>query len=312
MTSGQSLSRHANAFIERARASPPLSVAIVHPTSTNALQAVAEAGACNLVIPTLVGPRSKIERAAAQAAIDISVWRLVDVEHSHEAAERACDLVVGGECAALMKGALHTDELLRAILAQPRLRTDRRLSHVYLFDDPEYHKPFMVTDGAVNVAPTLAHKADIVRNAVRLFSALHGADMPPKVAALAAVEVVNPDMPATIDAACLAKMGERGQLGHCVVDGPLAFDNAISIKAARDKAITSAVAGDPDILLVPNLEAGNMLAKQLTFLGNAEAAAMVVGARKPVILTSRADSARTRLLSCALAVIANAAEGADA
>ncbi len=295
--------RHTDAFIARAQVLPAISVALAHPVSANVIEAAQEAALANLIIPVLVGPRGKIERAASDAQVDVSAWRLIDTEHSHAAAERACALVADGECKALMKGSLHTDELLRAVLAEPRLRTERRLSHVYLFDDPDYHKSFMVTDGAVNVAPTLAHKADIVRNAVALHKALAGAEAQPKVAALAAVETVNPDMIATIDAACLAKMGERGQLGDCLVDGPLAFDNAISADAAKEKGIHSSVAGDPDILLVPNLEAGNMLAKQLTFLGDAEAAAAVLGARAPIILTSRADGARTRLLSCALAVI---------
>ncbi len=300
--------RHADTVIARARALPGLVVAVVHPVSASALAAAAEAAQAGLITPVLVGPKARIEKAAKEAGIDISGWRLADAEHSHAAAEAACAMAAAGEAGALMKGSLHTDELLRAVLENPKVRGERRLSHAYLFDDPDYHKPFMVTDGAVNIAPTLAHKADIVRNAVDLVAALRAPDAPAagapaKVAALAAVETVNPDMPATIDAACLAKMAERGQLGDCLVDGPLAFDNAVSAAAAREKGIVSTVAGDPDILLVPNLEAGNMLAKQLTFMGDAEAAATVLGARLPIILTSRADSARTRLTSCAVAVI---------
>jgi phosphate acetyltransferase/phosphate butyryltransferase len=295
-------------LIERARALGPLKVAVAHPASVLVLGAVAEAAAEGLIEPVLVGPLQKIMATAREAGVDISDWRLVEAEHSHAAAEAACALAASGEVAALMKGSLHSDELLHAVLTNPRVRGAYRLSHVYLFDDPEYHKPFMVTDGAINIAPTLAHKADIICNAARLFRALNGADAVPKVAVLAAVEMVNPAMAATIDAACLSKMAERGQLGACIVDGPLALDNAISKAAAKEKGIVSEVAGEPDILLVPDLEAGNMLAKQLTFLGDAEAAAIVMGARLPIILTSRADNQRTRLASCALAVLCAHAE----
>jgi phosphate acetyltransferase/phosphate butyryltransferase len=290
-------------LIARSKAAPRLAIAVAHPASASVLKAVKEAAEEGLIEPVLVGPKARIEAAAKDAAVAIAGWRLVDAEHSHEAAEIACALAAAGEVGALMKGALHSDELLHAVLANPKVRSDCRLSHIYLFDDPDYHKPFMVTDGAINIAPSLAHKADIVRNAAKLFRALNGADAVPKVAVLAAVETVNPDMPATIDAASLSKMAERGQLGACIVDGPLALDNAISKDAAKEKGIVSNVAGDPDVLLVPDLEAGNMLAKQLTFLGDAEAAAIVMGARLPIILTSRADSQRTRLASCALAVL---------
>lgn len=296
-------------LLARAKTRPKLTSAIVHPVSASVLSAVAEANELGLIEPVLVGPVHRIERAAKDAGVDIARWRVLDAEHSHDAAERACALAANGEVRALMKGSLHSDELLHAVLANPKVRSDCRLSHIYLFDDPDYHKPFMVTDGAINIAPTLAHKADIVRNAAKLFRALGGEDAVPKVAVLAAVETVNVEMPATIDAACLSKMAERGQLGACVVDGPLALDNAISRNAAKEKGIVSAVAGDADILLAPDLEAGNMLAKQLTFLGDAEAAAIVMGARLPIILTSRADSQRTRLASCALAVLCAAAGG---
>lgn len=296
-------------LLARATARPALTTAIVHPVSASVLTAVAEATKAGLIEPVLVGPVGRVERAAKDAGVDIASWRMVDAEHSHEAAERACALAASGEVRALMKGSLHSDEFLHAVLVNSKVRSDRRLSHIYLFDDPDYHKPLMVTDGAVNIAPTLTHKADIVRNAAKLFRALNGEDTVPKVAALAAVETVNAQMPATIDAACLSKMSERGQLGACIVDGPLAFDNAISKVAAKEKGIVSAVAGDPDILLTPDLEAGNMLAKQLTFLGDAEAAAIVMGARLPIILTSRADTQRTRLASCALAVLCEAAGG---
>jgi phosphate acetyltransferase/phosphate butyryltransferase len=294
-------------LIARARSAPLLTTAVAHPTSAGVLKAAAEAAEAGLIEPVLVGPQARIEAAAREAGVEIAGWRLVDSEHSHEAAERACTLAAAGEVGALMKGSLHSDELLHAVLANPKVRSDCRLSHIYLFDDPEYHKLFMVTDGAINIAPSLAHKADIIRNAGKLFRALNGADAVPKVAVLAAVETVNPEMPATIDAASLSKMAERGQLGACIVDGPLALDNAISKDAAKEKGIVSPVAGDPDVLVAPALEAGNMLAKQLTFLGDAEAAAIVMGARLPIILTSRADSQRTRLASCALAVLYAAA-----
>jgi phosphate acetyltransferase/phosphate butyryltransferase len=292
-----------DALIARAKAWPPLKTAVVHPASAAVMLALAEAAGEGLIEPVLVGPLRRIESAAQEAGVAFRQWRHIDAEHSHEAAETACALAASGEVQALMKGALHSDELLHAVLANPRVRSDCRLSHIYLFDDPDYHKPFMVTDGAINIAPTLAHKADIILNACKLFRALNGAEARPKIAVLAAVETVNAEMPATIDAACLSKMAERGQLGACIVDGPLALDNAISKDAAMEKGIVSAVAGDPDVLVVPDLEAGNMLAKQLTFLGDAEAAAIVLGARLPIILTSRADSQRTRLASCALAVL---------
>lgn len=298
---------HTDEALARARRLEPVPVAVVHPVSASALRAIVEGRAAGLIAPVLVGPEGKVRAAAETAQIDLAGLEIVDAAHSHDAATRGAALGASGEVRALMKGSLHSDELLTAVLAEPALRTGRRMSHAYLFDDPDYHKPFMVTDGAVNIAPTLAHKADIVRNAVGLTKALNGKDFRPKIAALAAVETVNPAMPATIDAAALAKMGDRGQLGDCLIDGPLAFDNAISAVAAAEKGIASPVAGDPDVLLVPDLEAGNMLAKQLTFLGNAEAAAIVLGARLPIALTSRADGARTRLLSCALLCLVDAA-----
>ncbi len=293
-----------DALLARATERGAIGMAIVHPTSALAISAADEAFRAGLIEPVLVGPTKRIDTAADEAGVDLNGWMCVDVEHSHEAAEQACAMVADGKVPALMKGSLHTDELLRAVLANPKVRSDRRLSHVFVFDDPAYHKLFLVTDGAVNIAPTLDHKADIVRNAVDLFAKLVCEDRPAKVAALAAVETVSPDMPATVEAAALAKMADRGQLGSCIVDGPLAFDNAISAEAAKQKEIVSAVAGDPDILMVPNLEAGNILAKQLTFLGDAESCGIVLGARVPIALTSRADGERARLLSCALAVLA--------
>lgn len=281
---------------------PALRTAIVHPVKASAIEAIRDAVAEGLIDPVLVGPGARIRAAAEEAGVDLGDWPLHDVEHSHAAAEYACALAARGEVQALMKGSLHTDELLSAVIAEKSLRTERRMSHVYAFIDAGYHKPFMITDGVINLTPTLAEKADIVQNAIHLFKALHGADAIAKVAVVTAVETVNPDMPATIDAACLSKMAQRGQIQGALVDGPLAFDNAISREAADEKGIVSEVAGDADVLVMPNLEAGNMLAKQLIFMGSAEAAGLVMGARIPIILTSRADSPLTRLMSCALAV----------
>lgn len=293
---------NARELLDACKSIPALRTAIVHPVKACVVEATRDAVAEDLIEPVLVGPEMRIRAAADEAGVDIRDWPLHDVEHSHAAAEYACALAVEGKVQALMKGALHTDELLAAVIAARPLRTERRMSHVYAFIDAGYHKPFMVTDGVINLVPGLEEKADIARNAIHLFKALRGTDAVPKIAVLAAVETVNVDMPATIDAACLSKMAQRGQIEGALIDGPLAFDNAISRKAADEKGIVSEVAGDADVLLVPNLEAGNMIAKQLIFLGNAEAAGLVLGARIPIILTSRADSLLTRLLSCALAV----------
>ena len=292
----------ARELLDTCKPMPALRTAIVHPVKANAIQSAFDALAEGLIEPVLVGPEARIRAAAKEAGIDIVGWQLHDVEHSHAAADHACALAVQGEVHALMKGSLHSDELLAAIIAAKPLRTERRMSHVYAFIDAGYHKPFFITDGVINLTPTLSEKADIVRNAVNLFKALNGADAIAKVAVVAAVETVNPEMPSTIDAACLSKMAQRGQIEGALIDGPLAFDNAISRAAADEKGIVSDVAGDADVLLMPNLEAGNMMAKQLIFLGKAEAAGLVMGARIPIILTSRADSRPTRLMSCALAV----------
>jgi len=279
--------------------------AVVHPVSRVAIEAAADAARRGLIDPVLIGPRGKIEAAAAEAGLSAAEWALIDTEHSHEAAGRAAMLAGTGKVAAIMKGSLHSDELLAAILKpEAGLRTERRLSHAYVMSIGSYPKPFVITDAAVNIAPDLAAKADIVQNAADLWRVLFGAGgLLPKVAVLAAVEMVNPRMQATLDAAALCKMAERGQITGCVIDGPLAFDNAVSKEAAREKGIVSPVAGDADILVVPDIEAGNMLAKQLSFLGGAEAAGIVLGARVPIMLTSRADSERARLLSCAIAVL---------
>lgn len=297
------MSRQTDAILDLCHALPPTRTAIVHPVKPNVVEAVAEAVREKLILPVLIGPATRIAAAAQEANIDITGWEIVDVEHSHAAAAKAAELAAGRHVDAIMKGSLHTDELLSAIVrADAGLRTERRVSHCYLMSISTYPKPFIITDAAVNILPELPVKADIVQNAVDLWRVVFG-DRMPKVAVLAAVETVNPKMQATLDAAALCKMADRRQITDCLIDGPLAFDNAISVEAAREKGIVSEVAGTADILLVPDIEAGNMLAKQLTFLGGAEAAGIVLGARVPVILTSRADNERTRLLSCALAVL---------
>ncbi|HVY17820.1 MAG TPA: bifunctional enoyl-CoA hydratase/phosphate acetyltransferase [Rhodopila sp.] len=289
-------------MVEQVCGRPPLPVAIAHPCDATSLTAAQEVAALGMIEPILVGPAAKIRAAAASANIDIAAWRLVDAPHSHAAAARAVALVRAGEAALLMKGSLHTDELLHEVVAADTgLRTERRLSHVYVMDVPTYPRPLLITDAAVNIAPTLEAKHDIVQNAIDLAHVM-GVEQP-KVAILSAVEVVNPAMASTLDAAALCKMADRGQITGGVVDGPLAFDNAVSPAAARQKGIVSPVAGQADILVVPDLEAGNMLAKQLSFLAGADAAGVVLGARVPIILTSRADSARTRVASCAVAAL---------
>jgi phosphate acetyltransferase len=290
-------------LLERCRYLKPIPTAVVHPCEESALAGAIEAGAKGLIVPILVGPSAKIHDIAKKYGIDIGQARVVDVPHSHAAAARAVELVRQGEAELLMKGSLHTDELLGAVVARETgLRTARRLSHVFIMDVPTYHKVLVITDGAINIAPTLEDKVDICQNAIDLAVSLGVKN--PKVAILAAVETVTSKMPATIDAAALCKMAERGQIKGGLLDGPLAFDNAISREAAKIKGITSEVAGDPDILLAPDLEAGNICAKQLSFLANADSAGLVLGARVPVILTSRADSLRSRIASCAVAVLA--------
>jgi len=277
--------------------------AVAHPCEATALAGAVEASENRLIVPILVGPAGKIGEIAKANGIRLDQVRIVDVPHSHAAAAKAVQLVREGQAELLMKGSLHTDELLGAVVARETgLRTGRRISHVFIMDVPTYHKVLIVTDAAINIAPTLEDKADICQNAIDLAVTLGVAQ--PKVAILAAVETVTSKMPATIDAAALCKMAERGQIKSGLLDGPLAFDNAISKEAARIKGIKSDVAGDPDILLVPDLEAGNMLAKQLSFLANADSAGLVLGARVPIILTSRADSVRSRIASAAVAMLA--------
>ncbi|WP_306172377.1 phosphate acetyltransferase [Burkholderia cenocepacia] len=294
------------ALIARCRALRPVTVAVAHPCDEVSLHAAAAAARAGIIVPVLVGPVARITMLAATLGVDLSGYRLVDAPHSHASAARAVELVRAGDAQALMKGSLHTDELLAEVVrADTGLRTGRRLSHVFIMDVPTYPKPLFITDAAVNIRPTLEQKADIAQNAIDLAHALGIAR--PKMAILSAVETVSSKLPSTLDAAALCKMAERGQITGALLDGPLALDNAISPEAARLKHLDSAVAGDADILLVPDLEAGNMLAKELTFLANADAAGIVLGARVPVILTSRADSERTRLASCAVAALVAAA-----
>jgi phosphotransacetylase len=289
-------------LLERCRGLARVPTAVAHPCEESALTGAIEARTRGLIEPILVGPAARIAEIARAQAIELGKAEIIDVPHSHAAAARAVELVREGRAELLMKGSLHTDELLAAVVARDTgLRTARRLSHVFIMDVPTYHKVLIVTDAAINIAPGLEDKVDICQNAIDLCVSL-GLEKP-KVAILAAVETVNSRMPATLDAAALCKMAERGQIRGGVLDGPLAFDNAISREAARIKGIESNVAGDPDVLLVPDLEAGNILAKQLSFLANADSAGLVLGARVPIILTSRADSVRSRIASCAVAML---------
>jgi len=289
--------------LERCRGQEPIPTAVAWPCEETALAGAIDAAKDGLITPILVGPAATIAELAKKKGMDLRGIEIVDVGESRAAAAKAVALVREGKAELLMKGSLHSDEILGAVVSKEGgLRTARRLSHVFLMDVPTYHKVLIVTDGAINIAPTLEDKVDICQNAIDLARAF-GIERP-KVAILAAVETVNSRMPATLDAAALCKMAERGQIKGGVLDGPLAFDNAISGEAAKIKGITSEVAGDPDILLAPDLEAGNMVAKQLSFLANADSAGLVLGARVPVILTSRADSLRSRIASCAVAVLA--------
>jgi phosphotransacetylase len=290
-------------LVARCAGLAPVPTAVVHPCEYSALAGAAEAAARGLIEAIYVGPKVRIAEIASKHDIDLGGAEIIDAPHSHAAAEQAVALVREGRAELLMKGSLHTDELLGAVVARDSgLRTGRRISHVFLMDVPTYHKVLLVTDGAINIAPTLEDKADICQNAIDLARSL-GLEQP-KVAILAAVETVNSKMPATLDAAALCKMADRGQIKGAILDGPLAFDNAINKDAARTKGIDSEVAGDPDILLAPDLEAGNILAKLLSFLAKADSAGLVVGARVPIILTSRADSVRARIASCAVAMLA--------
>ena len=288
--------------IEQARSLGPIRTAVVHPVDRNSLLGAIDAARAGLIVPVLVGPETKIRAVAAAESVDLAPWALVATRHSHEAAERAVAMVRAGEVEALMKGSLHTDELMHEVVAKETgIRTARRLSHVFVVDVPTYARLLFITDAAINIAPDLDAKRDIVQNAIDLARVLGIAE--PKVAVLSAVETVSPEIRSTIDAAALCKMAERGQITGGVLDGPLAFDNAVSEEAARVKGIESPVAGRADILVVPDLESGNMLAKQLEYLGEAQSAGVVLGARVPIVLTSRADSPLTRMTSCAVALL---------
>jgi len=289
-------------LIDATRELEPMLTAVVHPCDELSLAGAIEAMRQRLIVPVLVGPEHKIRAAAAQAGLVLDGVQLIDVPHSHAAAERAVALARNGNVQALMKGALHTDELMGTVVdAASGLRTERRISHVFALDVPTYPKPLFITDAAINIYPTLAEKRDIVQNAIDLVHALGNPQ--PKVAILSAVETVNPKITSTVEAAALCKMLDRGQINGAILDGPLAFDNAISKAAAGSKRLVSAVAGDADILVVPDLESGNMLAKQLIYLAGADAAGIVLGARVPIVLTSRSDGVLARLASSALALL---------
>jgi phosphate acetyltransferase len=293
-------------LLERCRGMPPVPTAVAHPCDDASLGAAVEAARAGIIAPILVGRADRIRAVAQAAGLDVAKYDIVDAPHSHAAAARAVELVRLGRAELLMKGSLHTDELMAEVVRRETgLRTDRRVSHVFVMDVPTYHKALLVTDAAVNIFPTLDDKRDIVQNAVDFARAL-GMERP-KVAILSAVETVTSKIPSTIEAAALCKMADRGQIQGAVLDGPLAFDNAISADAARTKGIVSEVAGDPDVIVVPDLEAGNMLAKNLTFLSRADAAGVVLGARVPIILTSRADTQRARIASCGVAALYAAA-----
>jgi len=297
-------------LIEAAQRQPPVTTAVAHPCSEVSLESAVEAARLGLITPILVGPEARIRDAAARGGLDISSCALVDAAHSHEAAEKAVAQVRSGRAQALMKGSLHTDELLAAVVAHDSgLRTERRISQCFVMDVPGHADALIITDAAVNIAPTLADKVDIVQNAIDLAHALGAPEV--RVAILSAAETVNPKVPSTVEAAALCKMAERGQITGALLDGPLALDNAISPEAAAIKQIASPVAGRANVLVAPDLEAGNMLAKSLTFLAGSDAAGIVLGARVPIILTSRADALLTRLASCAVASLVAAARRAS-
>jgi phosphate acetyltransferase len=289
-------------LVDDCKSLPPTPTAVVHPCDPSSLQGAVDAARMGLIAPLLVGPRARIEEVARQTGIDISTLPIVDAPFSHASAEKAVDLVREGKAEALMKGSLHTDELMGAVVRRESgLRTARRVSHCFVMDVPSYPEPLIVTDAAVNIAPTLEEKVDIIQNAIDLAHALHFPEV--RVALLSAIETVNPKVPSTIEAGALCKMADRGQITGAILDGPLALDNAISLESVKIKKIKSPVAGRANVLVVPDLEAGNMLAKSLSFLAGADAAGIVLGARVPIILTSRADSVLTRLASCAVAVM---------
>jgi len=298
-------------LVQAAQRLPLVTTAIAHPCDDVSLESAIEAARLGLIVPMLVGPAARIRDVAARAALDIGALEIVDAAHSHDAAAKAVELVRSGRAEALMKGSLHTDELMGAVVSRDAgIRTARRISHCFIMDVPGYANALIITDAAVNVAPTLEDKVDIVQNAIDLAHAMGVTDV--RVAILSAMETVNPKVLSTIEAAALCKMADRGQITGALLDGPLALDNAISPEAAAIKHIVSPVAGCANVLVVPNLEAGNMLAKSLSFLAGADAAGIVLGARVPIILTSRADALLTRLASCAVAVLVAAWRRASA
>ena len=289
-------------LIDAAKAVEPVPTAVAHPCDQSSLSGAVDAAKLGLIRPILVGPKAKIEALAKSLKLDIAGYQLVDAPHSHAAAAKAVELVRGGKAEALMKGALHTDELMAEVVKRDTgLRTARRISHCFVMDVPSYATALIISDAAVNIAPSLKDKVDIVQNAIDLAHALRFPEV--RVAILSAMETVNPDVPSTVEAAALCKMADRGQITGATLDGPLALDNAISLSAAQIKKIDSPVAGRANVLIVPDLEAGNMLAKSLSFLAGADAAGIVLGAKVPIILTSRADSEITRLASCAVAAL---------
>jgi phosphate acetyltransferase len=298
-------------LITRAKNLEQMITAVAHPCDQSSLEGAINAAEMGLIRPILIGPKAKIAGVAQAFNLDISPYECVDVPHSHAAAAKAVEMVREGRAEALMKGSLHTDELMGAVVQRETgLRTNRRISHCFVMDVPALDQALIITDAAVNIFPTLQDKVDIIQNAIDLAHAL-GRKLP-KVAILSAMETVNPGVPSTIEAAALCKMADRGQITGGILDGPLALDNAIDLTAAKIKKIDSPVAGQADILVVPDLEAGNMLAKSLTFMANADAAGIVLGARVPIILTSRADSLIARLASCAVAALVAAARRQDA
>lgn len=300
-----------NRLIARANALPPLPTAVAHPCDESSLSAAIDAARLGIIAPFLVGPEARIKAVAEKGGFDLGGLEIIDASHSHAAAARAVELVREGRAEALMKGSLHTDELLGEVVKKETgLRTGRRISQCFVMDVPQHAEALIITDAAVNIAPTLEDKVDIVQNAIDLAHALGVAEV--RVAILSAMETVNPKVLSTLEAAALCKMADRGQITGALLDGPLALDNAISEEAARIKGIRSQVAGRANVLVAPDLEAANMLAKSLSFLARADAAGIVLGARAPVILTSRADSVTTRLASCAVAALVAKARSAGA
>ncbi|MBL4764953.1 MAG: bifunctional enoyl-CoA hydratase/phosphate acetyltransferase [Colwellia sp.] len=289
-------------FIDQTSNTPPVTTAVIHPVDANSINGAIEAAERSIIDPILIGPEDKIRAIAEMEGLDISQYRIINTKHSHESAEKSVAMARSRDVRILMKGGIATDEMLKAIIHKDKgVRTERRLSHIFMLEVPNYHKPLMITDAAINVIPDMNVKRDIIQNAIFFAHAIGIAE--PKVAILAAIEKVKSTMQSTVDAAALCKMADRGQITGGLLDGPLAFDNAISLEAAHDKHIVSSVAGDADILLAPDLEAANMLSKQLIYLAGAKSAGLVLGAQVPIVLTSRAEKTLGRLASCALAAL---------